>query len=49
MERVLSNTQMRAADAYTVKVQGQSAQTLMARAGAAIADEVEKIMKKHIS
>ena len=47
MERVLSNTQMRAADAYTVKVKGQSAQTLMARAGAAIADEVEKIMKKH--
>ena len=45
MERVLSNSQMRAADAYTINVKGESPQTLMHRAGEAIADETEKVFK----
>lgn len=48
MERVLSNSQMRAADAYTISVRGESPQTLMHRAGEAIADETEKVFKAHV-
>ncbi|MDE6104598.1 MAG: NAD(P)H-hydrate dehydratase [Clostridia bacterium] len=46
MDRVLTNSQMRTADAYTINTLGISAQTLMHRAGTAIADEVESAAKK---
>ena len=40
MEKVLTNSQMRAADEYTVSVSGIPSRTLMRRAGASIAEEV---------
>lgn len=40
MDRVLTNSQMRAADEYTVKVAGVPSGTLMRRAGIAIFEEV---------
>lgn len=43
MIKVLSNSQMRAADEYTISVRGLSSETLMRRAGIAIAEEVAKI------
>ncbi len=46
MKRVLTNAQMRAADKYTIEALGVSSETLMARAGAAIAEEVEKVAVK---
>ncbi len=46
MEKVLSNAQMRLADAYTVKGKGVSSAELMRRAGVALADETEKVAKK---
>ncbi|MDE6613111.1 MAG: NAD(P)H-hydrate epimerase [Clostridia bacterium] len=46
MERVLTNSQMRTADAYTINKCGVSAQLLMSRAGKAIADEVERAAKE---
>ncbi|MDE5722212.1 MAG: NAD(P)H-hydrate dehydratase [Clostridia bacterium] len=46
MEKVLTNSQMRAADAYTVNKCGVSARTLMNRAGLAIADEVARAAKQ---
>ena len=46
MEKVLSNAQMRLADAYTVKGNGVSSAELMRRAGVALADETEKVAKK---
>ena len=46
MEKVLSNAQMRLADAYTVNGKGDSSAELMRRAGVALADETEKVAKK---
>lgn len=46
MDRVLSNAEMRAADAHTIQNLGISSQELMKRAGIAIADEAEKAVKK---
>lgn len=43
MFKVLSNSQMRAADEYTVKEKGVSTKTLMRRAGLAVADEISKL------
>ncbi len=43
MFKVLSNSQMRAADEYTVKEKGISTKTLMRRAGLAVADEISKL------
>ena len=45
MERVLSNAQMRFADAFTINEKGVSSAELMHRAGNAIADEVENTVK----
>ncbi|MDE6868426.1 MAG: NAD(P)H-hydrate dehydratase [Clostridia bacterium] len=42
MEKVLTNSQMRAADGYTINELKIPSQTLMLRAGEAIAEEVEK-------
>ena len=44
MERILSDLEMRAADAYTIDCLNISSQILMTRAGTAIADEIEKIV-----
>lgn len=43
MEKLLSVAQMRAADLFTIENLGVLSETLMERAGKAIADEVEKI------
>lgn len=43
MEKLLSVAQMRAADSFTIENLGVLSETLMERAGKAIADEVEKI------
>ena len=45
MERVLTNAQMREADAYTINIKGVPSATLMRRAGTAIADEAKKAAK----
>ncbi len=45
MEKVLSNAQMRSADAYTIEELGVSSAILMRRAGVAIADEAENTAK----
>ena len=44
MKAVLSNAEMRAADAYTIRERGVSSQTLMERAGRAIAEEAESLL-----
>lgn len=44
MEKILSGSQMRAADEYTIGVLGVPSRQLMLRAGAAIAEEVQKII-----
>ena len=44
MRTVLSCAQMRAADTYTIRELGVSSQTLMERAGAAIAAETERLL-----
>ena len=41
MERVLTSDEMREADSYTINVLKISSETLMNRAGVALADEVE--------
>lgn len=46
MERLLSNSRMRAADAYTINTLGVPSQTLMQRAGKAVAEEVLKLYKE---
>lgn len=43
--RALTSEEMRAADGYTINTPGVTSQTLMQRAGAAIADEVCKVAK----
>lgn len=45
MERYFLNSQMRAADAYTINNIGISSQTLMRRAGESIAEEVLKVAR----
>jgi NAD(P)H-hydrate epimerase len=47
MIKVLSNEQMRAADNYTINVLGVSSQTLMRRAGEAIAARVKSISEQN--
>lgn len=47
MEKVLTNSQMRAADEYTINKQGIPSRTLMRRAGEAIADEVLSALKRN--
>ena len=42
MERALTNSQMHAADEYIIKILGVPSETLMQRAGVALADVVEK-------
>lgn len=46
MKILLTNAQMRASDEYTINVLGVSGEELMARAGSAIAEEVEKIIEE---
>ena len=46
MQKVLTCAQMRAADKYTIQQLGVSSQELMERAGAAIAEETEKLLRK---
>ncbi len=46
MEKVLTCAQMRAADEYTIRTLGVPSQELMERAGAAIAEETEKLLKE---
>jgi NAD(P)H-hydrate epimerase len=46
MIKVLSNEQMRNADSYTINALGVSSQTLMHRAGEAIADKVQDIARQ---
>lgn len=46
MRNVLTCAQMREADKYTIGTLGVSSQELMERAGAAIADEVQKLMEE---
>ena len=46
MEKVLTNAQMRLADAYTINTVGTPTKVLMHRAGVAIADEAEKTAKE---
>lgn len=48
MDKVLTNAQMRAADAYTINIKGVSSAELMRRAGVAIAEEVEKLAKTDV-
>lgn len=43
MQRVLTNSQMRAADEYTVNACGVASETLMRRAGSAVAEEIAKL------
>lgn len=45
MRNVLSCAEMRAADMYTIEERGIPAQALMERAGAAIAEETEKLLR----
>lgn len=42
MERILTSAQMRSADRYTIELLGVSEETLVERAGAAVADEIIK-------
>ena len=44
MQKVLTCAQMRAADEYTIRTLGVPSQELMERAGAAIAEEAEKLL-----
>ncbi len=44
MEKILTDSQMRAADAYTINIKGVSSEALMRRAGEAIADEVLQVV-----
>ncbi|MDE6597515.1 MAG: NAD(P)H-hydrate dehydratase [Clostridia bacterium] len=44
MERVLTDYQMRVADAYTINIKGVPSEVLMRRAGEAIANEVLKVV-----
>lgn len=46
MKRLLTNLQMRQADAYTINEKGVSSQTLMRRAGEALAAEVLRVAKE---
>ncbi len=46
MQRVLTISQMRAADSYTINRLHISSETLMRRAGIAVAEEVEKVLKE---
>lgn len=46
MQKVLTCAQMRAADKYTIQELGVASQVLMERAGAAIAEETEKLLKE---
>lgn len=46
MYKVLTNSQMREADAYTINIKGIPSKELMLRAGLAIADEVERVYLK---
>ncbi len=45
MKYVLTNSQMREADKYTIEVKGVPSLTLMERAGAALADKAQQIVK----
>lgn len=45
MDRVLSSSEMREADAYTINVLGANSADLMQKAGVALADEAEKTAK----
>lgn len=45
MDKVLTNAQMREADAYTINIKGVPSAELMRRAGVAIAEEAEKAAK----
>ena len=42
MERILTTSQMRSADEYTIKTLGVSEQVLIERAGKCVADEIKK-------
>ena len=44
MQKVLTCAQMRAADEYTIRTLGVPSQELMERAGAALAEETEKLL-----
>lgn len=46
MQKVLTCAQMRAADKYTIQELGVASQVLMERAGAAIAEETEKLLQE---
>ncbi len=46
MQKVLTCAQMRASDKYTIQTLGVAAQELMERAGSAIAEETEKLLKE---
>ena len=46
MQNVLTCAQMRAADKYTIETLGVSSAVLMERAGAAIAEEAEKLLRE---
>ena len=46
MRQVLSCAEMRAADRYTIEERGVPSQTLMERAGAAIAEEAEALLRE---
>ena len=45
MQNVLTCAQMRAADKYTIETLGVPSAELMERAGAAIAEEAEKLLE----
>ena len=46
MQNVLTCAQMRAADKYTIETLGVPSAELMERAGAAIAEEAEKLLRE---
>ena len=46
MQKILTCAQMRAADKYTIEEKGIPSETLMERAGSAIADEAAKMLEK---
>ena len=46
MQNILTCAQMRAADKYTIETLGVPSETLMERAGAAIAEETEKLLRR---
>lgn len=48
MQKILTNEQMRNADGYTIAECGVSSQTLMERAGAAIADEAISALREQV-